>query len=326
MEYIKKMFYLTLIFSLLTYSSVFSIDTLYNNDNYIKGNELLEKAKEEYDMGNYDKGIEYSIEAKKYFENANKEYYILKITEEIDKYGELAEERLAKAEELGALDSEDGYIIGLYEKAKKSYDEAETTYEKAEASEDLDEMIDLYETTEELIKSSARDAGLLVAELIPNPERDEADKLLETAFEKRDNMINEQIMAENDEDDQKIMDTLNKSIDFYDTQKYKQSKEYSSAAILYMDRLAEDLQNKDKADMALTKAFEKRDTMLDNAIIEENDNDDQKIMDALNLAIEDFDNKKFTKSIDKSEKAMVLMDLIANKDKFRAEVLVRNDI
>ena len=102
MEYIKKMFCLTLIFSLLSYSSVFCVDTLYNNDNYIKGNELLEKAKEEYDMGNYDKGVEYSIEAKKYFETANKEYYLLKLVDEINKYKELAEQRLTKAEELGA--------------------------------------------------------------------------------------------------------------------------------------------------------------------------------------------------------------------------------
>jgi len=319
MKKLKKIIYLTFIFSLLSYFSVFPVDTLQNNDSYIKGEELLEKAKVEYDNGNYDLGIEYSIEAKKYFEIAKKEYYLLKLVEEIDKYGELAEQKIIQAEKLGVKNSEDEYIIELYEKAKNSFDEAAITYEQAEASEDLDEKINLYQTTEKSIKSAAKDATILVAELIPNPERDEADQLLETAFEKRENIINEGIMAQDDDDDQKIMDALNKSIDYYDTQKYKQSKEYSGAAILYIDRLVEDIQNKDKADMKLAQAFEKRDGMLEKTLIQENDSDDEKIMLVLNQSIENFDNKKYTKSIEKSDSAMVLMDMIANKDKFKAD-------
>lgn len=319
MEYIKKILYLILIFSLLSYSSVFSIGTLQENENYLKGEELLEKAKEEYDAGNYDKGKEHSEEAKKFFEIAYAEFNISKLIDEINKYKELTEQRLEKAEELNVQESKDQYVLELYDKAKAAYDEASLSYDSAEACEDPGEKTELYKSTKDLFEDSARNAGLLLAELEPNPNRDDANKLLKEAFAKRENIIEKEVINEGDEDDNNIMDSLNQSSDYYIAQEYDQSKDFSKNAISYMDQLLKDFQNKDKADMKLKEAFEKRSSLLEKSIIEENDNDDTKIVEVLDQSSADFEGKKYSESIEKSEYAMDLMDMIINKDKFKAE-------
>lgn len=305
MKHLRKSLFIVL-FILISISFLLTL-SLQDNDNYKKALELLQMAKEEYDNGNYDKGYEYSEQSKEYMRLAEKEYYIEKLIEQVNKYGDIAEQRLIKADELGVAESEDENIKDLYEKAGTAYDEAAASFEQADQTEDIDQAIADFEKAGEKFEESAKYSGTILSELMPNPDRDDADDLLNQAFTKRDELLENGTIEENDEYDAVIMNALNKAIEYFDNERYVQSKENSSAALAYMDNMNNIIAKKEEAE----KMLDKVEAALNKA---EEENIDEDVLnnagDTFNNAIVKYDDKDYDGSIDLSIKALNILGII----------------
>lgn len=244
MKYCKKCLFLILFLSIII--SSYSTNGLEENEFYKKAIELLDHAKEEYDKGDYDKGFEYSEEAREYLVKAN-EYNMIQIyIIRINTKKELADKWINKAEEMGAKDLEDTQDV--YQKTKDLYSRGEEYFAEGEQKEEFSEKANLYQDSIDSFNDAAETAKSIVASL--SVDKDSAWSKLQEAQSKREKLLKDGVLKNGDENDDTILGLLEEGEEAFTEKNYYVTKNKSEEAMEIMDQLILD----DQAKKLLTQA------------------------------------------------------------------------
>ncbi|MCK4796191.1 MAG: hypothetical protein KAT05_02350 [Spirochaetes bacterium] len=278
MIYIRKSIFLFLLIFIAVFLNS-SSEILQDNEFYKKAVELLNLANQEYDRGDYDKGYEYSEEAKGYLKKANEFNMIQILIIRINTQKELAVKKIEKAKSMGADKNKD--TLKLYETATRLFAEGENYYKTGDTQTEYKEQSNSYQKAIDYFASSAEKAKEAMNILAPDMDKDDAEYLLKQAYDKREQSIKHKVIQHDDEDDKTIINILKEAERTFNNKNYTKSKKNSQNAIAIMDSIAKRKQANKMLNMAKnalnnakTKGLEKEypdkikdaDNILDKAI------------------------------------------------------------
>jgi HEPN domain-containing protein len=239
---INKISIFIFLLSLLLISS----ESIEDNEYYKKGVELLNLAKYEYNNGDYDKGYEYSEQAKDFFIKAHQYNLIRILTLRLNKERDNASSYIEKTKTSGLNNNENS--AKLYNDAIKSFDEGETYYNEGTGKDDYTEKGDLFQKAIDKYIETTKLCEMALTN--SSTGKDDAQKLIQQAKIRRDSMIKSKIITKNDNDDKSVMNLINESQNYLDKKDYNASIKKSNDAIALMDKI----QNKKDALTLLIKA------------------------------------------------------------------------
>jgi|GEM_PF-1232386 len=301
--YKKKVFFILIIFFI-----VFSIisEDLYDNEDYKKAVELLSLAKQEYERGDYDKGYEYSEEAKKYLILANQFNIIRILIIDANRERDRAKEAMELAKEFGAENN--NTAKEYYEKAVNYFDEATNYFNKGNDETEYETRVETYKNAIAKYQEST-DMSYMAFSKLPEA-RKYANDLLRKAKEKRRLLINLQTIYNNDDDDMIIKEDIKGGEDAFNSKDYYTSIKKSNEAIDYMDKL----NRKNEAKDMLAKAKDKLDKSKKLGAGDDFPDKVNRADELIKKAEDTYNNKEFDDSIDYSMQVLNIIDSFGYKD------------
>ncbi|MBN2544840.1 MAG: hypothetical protein JXB50_03520 [Spirochaetes bacterium] len=256
--------YIFLLIILFVSSLTFSQDILNDNEYYKKAVEFLEKAKEEFEKGDYDAGYKFSQEAKDNIGKAN-EYFLIQITVlKIDSKKSDIKKLEDEINKEGINESNSRY--NEFNSIKKTLEEAEGYYNQADLKEKLIEKSELYqlsfekysecenklnnilsylksgiELKKETIEKKSEPEEIIETKIeivektvIPD-QRYEAMELLEIAKKELIKEIRNKAEKYYNNEIKKVKEYINSSSDNFENEKYVESISLSKQAIEIMN-------------------------------------------------------------------------------------------
>ena len=291
----KVFIFLTLIF-IFSFLNSYG-EALQDNEYYKKAVELLTQAKQEYTRGDYDKGYEYSEQAKEYLKQADQYNLIIILTIRLLNEKESASKAIEKAKSFEVSKNIDAKK--LFDEAVKLYNESEDYYNQGKDKTDYTEKAELFKKAIENYEESRKLSNMAMSKM---PEsKDDAKKLLNLAKSRREELIKNKII--NKTDDIKIMKIINEAQKSFDDNDYYASNLKSREAIAVIDKI----ELKNKAYTLLKKATNWLDKSKEKGA--ENDYPD-KFNDANKKLEEDndyYNNEKYDDSINISNEILAII-------------------
>ncbi len=306
---IKKIILISFMVFLVIFN-FFSVDSIEENELYIKAVELLNQAKTEYEKGEYDKGYELSEQAREYLTKVNQDISLKLLLEQVEKNKETANNKINELYELGADNNND--VSEPFDKALTLFDEGDTAYKSGNDKKDIQDKIELYQIAIDRFNESVMYSNQVLSKLSPEQDYKTAKDRLEQAISMKERLINDNIIAKDGNEDKNITEIIDSGKNAFLEKQYKESIEKSEQALALMEKIYQEngsssLALMHKALLLLDKA---RNELKDaKESIDEKENQDilNQAENAIDEALKFYHDNQYLQSMDKSQFVLNLL-------------------